>query len=235
MKTTNNIIRTAILVVVLTAVPLLNIRAQGEKKLADVQGFHIGGRFGLGEASIVSQGLRNVSPKLAISGGVASNYQFNKYIGLNVDLLLSSLGARNQDAEARSDLWGGTVKYAYKERFDLLYAEVPLTGQLNIWFGDFFIRGYAGPGLNFKLLAMQTREYEDPDFNDQNGYTGKDIYETNNISSSMIYGLGIGAADKEDRIFFLDFRLNRSMSSLGKINSNTAFSNYYCISAGYLF
>ncbi len=236
MKTKINIASVALLIMILTNINSSYAQEQKEQiKSNDIEGFHLGGRFGLGESTINCDGLPNAVPKLAIIGGIASNYQFNKYLGINVGLLLSSLGAKNQGQDTKTNVFGAEVNYRYKERFDLLYAEVPLTGQLTFWINNFFIKGYTGPGMNFKLLASQTKQYDDSDYNNQNGYMGKDIFDANNITYSMIYGFGIGAADKQNRIFFLDFRSNRSLTSLGKINNANAFSNYYCISAGYLF
>lgn len=202
---------------------------------AQVKGFYVGGRLGLGESMLQCGGIANPVPKLAVSGGIATSYYFTKNFALNADFLLTSGGVHAQGTTTEKGLLGSGVSYGYKEKYDLVNAEVPVTGQLAIWFGDIFLRGYMGPAMNFKLLAVQTRTYENADYNDSHGFINKQLDQTNNIFYSMIYGIGIGAKTKNDKLFFLDLRTSRALTSLGTINSTTAFSNYYCISVGYEF
>jgi hypothetical protein len=199
------------------------------------EGFGLGGRFGLGESKITSNGLSSPQSRLAISGGIASTYRFNKWIALNADFLLSSVGGKNRSYTGEKDFLGNTTTYSYEEKFDLLNAEVPLTAQVSLWSGNFFVKGYGGPDINFRLLANQSREYDNADYNSRNGYAGRSMSQTNTVFYSMVYGIGIGAVSNDNRILFLDLRINNGIGPFAKINNANAFSNYYCISAGYTF
>jgi hypothetical protein len=197
--------------------------------------FYMGGRLGLGESRIECAGIPNAKSKLAVSGGITTSYFFTKNLALNAEFLLTSAGARAQGSSPEKGLLGGDVYYSYKEKYDLVNAEVPITGQLTLWFGNMFLRGYTGPSMSFKLMAVQTRTYDDSDYNNSHGFINKQLDQTNNIFYSMVYGVGIGARSESNKLFFLDFRINRALTSMGNINNVTAFSSYYCLSAGYEF
>jgi hypothetical protein len=197
--------------------------------------FYMGGRLGLGESRIECAGISNAKSKLAVSGGITTSYFFTKNLALNAEFLLTSVGARAQGSSPQKGLLGGDVYYSYKEKYDLVNAEVPLMGQLTWWFGNMFVRGYTGPSMSFKLMAVQTRTYDDADYNNSHGFINKQLDQTNNIFYSMVYGAGIGARSENNKLFFLDLRINRALTSMGNINNVTAFSSYYCLSAGYEF
>lgn len=209
---------------------LLALYINGQDK-----GFHIGGRFGLGESHLTGNGLQSVQRKLAISTGVTTNYQFNKFLGLNADFLLSTAGAKATGVKTETGVFGNPIPYAYRERFDLICAEVPLTGQTSVWIDNFFIRGFAGPAINFKLIGLTSRQYDDAGYNNNNGYADREMENLNNIFYSVIYGAGIGVQANDNRLFFLDIRFNKGVTTLGKVNGFDAISNYYSISAGYVF
>lgn len=198
----------------------------------EVEGFHVGGRFGLGESSVAGTDL-NMQPKMTISGGIVSNYQFNNYIGLNADFLLASTGARASGSERAAGLLSDNY-YAYQERYDLLNVEVPVSAQASYWFGDFMVKAFAGPAMNFNLLAVQSRAYEDPNYK-SNDFMNRRLGNINNVSYYMMFGVGLGAISKNERLFFLDLRINNGISPIGKINNMNAYSYYYSVGAGYLF
>jgi len=203
---------------------------------AQVQGFHIGGRLGLGESMMTGSGLQNAKPRLALSGGIATNYQFNKWLGVNADFLLSSLGARASGTTRDKSIIGTDDYYSYNERYNLVNAEVPVTAQINIWLNeDLFLKGYAGPAVNFNLMATQTRQYDNDTYNNEHGYINSRWDQVNNIYWSGVYGVGLGALSKDDRIFFIDLRLNKGITPLGTISGYNTYLNYYCLSAGYVF
>ena len=198
----------------------------------DMRGFHIGGRFGLGESSIAGTAL-NVRPKMTLSGGIVSNYQFNNYIGLNADFLLTSTGAGASGIERAEGLLSDNY-YSYQERFDLLNVEVPVSAQASYWFGDFMVKAFAGPAMNFNLLAMQSRAYDDPNYQ-SNDFMNRRLDNINNVSYYMMFGVGLGALSKNERLFFLDLRINNGITPIGTINNRNGYSYYYSVGAGYLF
>jgi hypothetical protein len=218
--------------------PLMTIQA--EEKLPTKEdntedNFHIGGRIGLGESKIKSDGLKDATGRIAVSGGLSANYEFNRVFALNADLLLTSVGARTEGASTERDILGKEYEYRYIDRIDLLFAEVPLTAQFTARVKNFFARAYVGPSANFKLIAIESRTYDDEEYNEDNGYLSRDISNMSVSNYSMIYGFGIGALDRNKKTYFLDFRISNGMSPIGKIYNATSRLNYYMISGGYYF
>lgn len=209
---------------------------QVEMTQAQESGFHYGGRFGIGESSMTINGKSGMSSKLSFSGGVATCYQFNSIVGITADFLFTSKGAKAKGSVTQNDLFGNPRSYAYSEQFNLFYAELPVAAKLSIPLrDDFFIKGFAGPSMNFKLLGMETREYDDESFNANNGYYGRELKNLETIEYSIVYGAGIDVVSKDNRIFFLDFRLSNALGHAGTINYQSVRNNYFMISAGYLF
>ncbi len=204
-----------------------------DKKVTN--GFRLGGRIGIGESKLRGTGLSDMTQRLAISGGLAANYQFDNVFSLNTDFLLSSLGAKSSGITKYRDLLGSEYQFSYNDRYDFLFAEIPVTAQLQARSGSFFIRGYIGPSVSFKLLALESREYNSENYDMENGYRARNISDANNVSYSMVYGFGLGAYNSENKIYFLDVRLNTGLSPVAKIQSITNYINYYTISAGYYF
>lgn len=197
-----------------------------------MRGFYIGGRFGLGGSSLSGTGLA-VQPKMTVSGGLVSNYQFNNYIGLNANFFLTSAGARASGARREPGLLSDNY-YTYQERFDLLNVELPVSAQASYWFRDFMVKAFAGPAMNFNLLAVHSRSYDDPNYK-SNDYMFRRLDNMNIVSYNMMFGVGFGALSKSEQLFFLDLRINNGITPIGKINNANAYSYYYSVGAGYLF
>lgn len=218
--------------------PLMTIQAEenlpGGDEVSE-NGFRLGARFGLGEGKIKSDALKDTRGRLMVSGGIASSYRFNKLLSLNADFLLTSIGVKTSGYTRSSNILGQQREYVYDDRFDFLLAELPVTAQLTARSGNFFMKGYAGPSVNFNLIAVETREYDDNNYNTEYGYRSRQLQDVNTVSYSVVYGIGLGAYDRENRIYFLDFRLSNGISPGLKIGGQNTYYNYYCVSAGYYF
>ncbi|MFZ5554387.1 MAG: outer membrane beta-barrel protein [Bacteroidota bacterium] len=204
--------------------------------VAQEKGFRYGGRFGLGESNMEIEGNSTESGKLAINLGISANYQFTRFFGINADFLLSKKGAGTSGYVTETDFFGNQRNYAYDEQYDLFYGEIPFTVKLSLPLGkDFYLKAYGGSGINFKLAAWQTRTYHDGTYNEENGFFDDRMKGLNTMETPWVYGAGIDVSGKDNRLFFLDFRVNKSMNPIGKINDRDARISYFVISAGYLF
>lgn len=203
---------------------------------AQEKGFRYGGRIGLGEGIIHLNGETTESSKLALSIGGTSVYQFNRFLGLSADFILTSKGGKSMGITQGFDFFGASREYKYQENFNIFSGEIPLMFKFNIPLGeDISIRSYIGPSMQFQFLGLQSRTYEDPNFNSENGYIDQKISSLETVEYGMIYGAGLEVKALDSRVFFLDFRMNKSISTLGMINDEKAKSSYYMVSVGYLF
>lgn len=202
---------------------------------AQEPGFHYGARFGLGESFFKPTDAGDVESKLLIMGGVASNYQFNDFFGLTADFLIASKGARLSSFTTEKDVFSNDVNYYYRDRYDFIYAEIPVMAKFSIGFGDFKVKAFGGPTANFKLIAVEQRTYEDSDYNEENGYSSRSMDGVDVLEYGVVYGAGVDVITGNEQIVFLDFRVNNSLSSFAKVNGENPKNIYYAISAGYMF
>jgi hypothetical protein len=197
-------------------------------------GFRYGARFGIGQANISRAGIQNQTGKLALNAGLTANYQFNNHLGLNADFLFTSKGSRASGIDTRSGVFG-SASYKYEESYKLYYFEIPVMAKLSIGFSNLHLKVFAGPSVNFNLTGTQTRSYEDPDFNRDNGFSERKIPGLQLMEFAGVAGAGFDVEMDNKQILFLDARYSGAYSSFGVINGSNAYNNYFTVGVGYLY
>ncbi len=182
---------------------------------AQKAGFFAGPRFGIGSYTFVDNNFQSVQSKTIFAGGVSASYGFGKLVSLSSDLMVSSRGAKVNDKVTGSGIFAGDQ--AYEENFKLLYAEIPVLLKLNIGLGGFSVSAFAGPSLNFNLLAKSTRAYSNENYNDNNGYDNREL-------KLMLGG-----------VFSLDFRINAGLTPLGTVEGRDLNGFGYMVTLGHSF
>lgn len=203
---------------------------------AQPTGFRYGTRLGLGQSTIRSDGVSNLKEKLLVAGGLTANYQILNFIGINGDVMAIFKGAQAEGVETVKDFFENEKSYKYNTKYDLIYAELPLMLKLSKGIGNVYFKIFAGPGINFKLAAMETREYADEEYQAQHGYFNRNIEDTEVISYSANYGAGIDILmPQKNEIFFLDVRKSDGLTPFGKLNGKDAISDYIVVCIGFQF
>lgn len=204
---------------------------------AQFKGFHIGGRFGIGQSN-TSYKTDGISPalssKLFVSGGITSNYQFNRFLGINTDILISQKSTEYTSSIVMEDI-SGVSEQPYRNQISGWWLDVPVTGQFSFKIKEFGVRYYAGPQAGFNLVATETREYDNKTYQEENGYYRREYRNVNITEFAFLQGLGICARDKGERIYFLDFRIAKGFTPFTKINGNNVYNNNFSLSAGCMF
>jgi hypothetical protein len=157
---------------------------------------------------------------------LGASYQFNNNFGLTGNILYISKGSRTSGTE-RVTGFLGHKDYTYEENFSLSYIEIPLLAKLSLGAGSFHLKGFAGPAISFSMSGKHDRVYDDTDYNEDNGFTGRDIPGLNLMEYSGILGTGIDIELSDGNIFYLELRENFSFNSFGRINNRDAFNNYF--------
>ncbi|MFT6947326.1 MAG: hypothetical protein ACJARP_001750 [Vicingaceae bacterium] len=198
--------------------------------------FKYGTRIGLGESQLNFSDISGESNKLALSIGIASTYQFNDIIGVSADFLFTSKGGKRDGVETTSSALGFNQEYEYTDKYRLFYAELPLALTLRVPLKEnFYLRGFGGPSINFKVLGTEDRLFEDDNFNDRDGYSNRNLEDLETVDYSYFYGLGVEVVGNDDRSYLLDFRLNQALGTAGEINNTEVENSYFLISASCLF
>lgn len=202
--------------------------------MAQEQGFYYGTRFGLGESELSGGNLENPNGKLMWQVGATSVYQFSNNIGISADFLLSGKGSKNSGVTKETIITGST-DYPYTEKISLLTGDVPILGKLSFGVQNLFIKAFAGPSINFAFGGLYSREYENSNYNENNGFTNQDMNNLETMSTSLVYGIGVDVKSTDGRLFFLDLRLSNAMGSIGSLNGESLEGKYLALNVGYLF
>ncbi len=202
---------------------------------AQDKGFYYGSRLSLGESDLSSKALNDTKGKLMFQLGAASAYQFTENIGVTADFLFTSKGTKNNGTHQASGVLGNTDR-KYAEKISLFTGDVPITLKLSAGLDKLYFKAYAGPSINFQFAGLHSLQYDDDNYNEDNGFENTDItnkLETMNLA--FVYGVGVDVKSGDGRLFFLDFRYSNSPGAVGNIYNEDFKSSYLALSAGYLF
>ncbi|MBU2020310.1 MAG: PorT family protein [Bacteroidetes bacterium] len=220
----------AIFLVITTAIiGLQKVNAQIDK------GFHHGIRLGIGESIVDFQDKSGENTLLMYTGGLSTNYQFNRFIGLSADFLITARGGRRDGYYTDNSLIGKKDFY-FTDTYRLNYVDIPLMAKLSLPIGSgFAFRAYTGPSLNFLFSGYETREYEDPNYDENNGYKSRELKKLNVADGGWVFGVGTDVLTGDGGAFVLDLRATLGTQTAGTIQSTSVINNSYMISFAYLF
>lgn len=213
-----------ILIAVLNLAGIQLIHAQ-EKVLK------LGSRFTLGQSEIMGGDFENKQAGLLIGIGGSADYQFNKIFGLMGDAMLIKKGVALKGTSS-GPLIGNQ---AYTDKFHFYQAEFPIMAKLRIGSEKFAFRAFAGPSFAFNLMSLQSRIYENQNYNEDNGYENRTLQSINIMDKSLVGGLGIEIAGTGREMFFADLRSSQSLSPIGKIDDKDVFLRHFNVSLGCVF
>ena len=202
-------------------------------------GFVYGTRLAIGEAKLEESSLTDLKGKLFIGGGVGSEYRFNRLLSLMADFMITSKGGVGEGFTEESTTTGGvfggsqTVRYDFEERVVLLDVEIPIMLRLGYASNDFSVGVFAGPGINFNLLGVSSRTYENENYNQDNGYTSREIADRQITNYSATVGAGIGVSNSNGEQFYLDIRRSTGLNSVGEVYDGETIPGYFAISIAY--
>ncbi|MES2800626.1 MAG: porin family protein [Bacteroidota bacterium] len=217
-------------VIGLVSMAVHNQAAAQEKQLL------VGARFGVGESKINFEGLSGEKSKIAFTGGVSTTYHFNRFFGVGADFMAAAKGGRYRGYTERQDVLGNTIRYNYRDQYDIYTFEIPLTAKLRIPLNETFaLKAFAGPNFQFSLYGTESRQYDDANYNEDYGYSRRKLNDLNTLELGVQYGAGLEVKSINQQALFIDFRMNESLSDLGTIQDRKVISNNYLISIGYLF
>lgn len=206
---------------------------------SELGGFHYGAKAGIGESTFSSAGLTDVKGRLLLMGGFSASYNFNNYFGLSAEFLATSKASNNRDKTYEPGSGGpiigpgGGTDYYYLDRFRTIDIEIPILPRLTIGKNGFYFQAFAGPSINFNVLGVTSRTYEDANYHANNGYPEQPMNNLNTSSFSAVYGLGLLVLAPNYQLFSVDFRLNQGITPFGTFNGQDAKHNYFAISVGY--
>ena len=192
----------------------------------------LGTSFGLGTTQLNGDGIKNASSNLAWHVGANAQYQLGTYFAINSGAILQKKGGKNEGVER-----AGTIPqdYKYSESFNLIDVQVPIHLQVHLPLGKMKVLAYGGPDLNFNVLGLESRTYENNSYNDNNGYQNTAMTNLEVFNFGISYGLGLSAETSAGDEYFLKFGMSTGLNSVGKINNQEAKHQIAQVSLGYIF
>lgn len=206
---------------------------------SELIGFHYGAKAGIGESTFKSDGLSEVTGRLLVMGGFSASYNFNSYFGLSAEFLATSKASNNRDKTFVQNPGGPIIgpgsgtDYYYTDRFRTIDIEIPLLPRFTLGKNGFYFQAFAGPSINFNVLGLTSRTYENENYNANNGYPEQPMTNLNTSSFSAVYGMGLLVLAPNDQLFTVDIRMNQGLTPFGRFNGMDAKHNYFAISVGY--
>lgn len=192
--------------------------------------FKYGPRFLIGSSNFDTGNLPGDFGKLMISGGAQGVYSFNPYVAIAAEGLLTAKGSRGKTTESNGGPFGGTSTFI--EKYQLIYAEIPLLLKISIPFGNLSPKVVAGISNNFMVAAEYSKTYTSGSGSDEE----KSIIGLTVFEQALIMGAGFDIkTDQGD--YSIDFRLNKGTSTVGTLpgSAPSVINNYYAIGVGAAF
>lgn len=196
--------------------------------------FQVGGRYAMGVSNIDSDGLEDPSGRLSFNGGFTGLYHVSEQFKLGVDILGSWKGANDEGREyIGEDVFGEPAYRDYKAKYKFIDLEVPIMASLHLLEGNFNISLSAGVATNFNLISLDSRAYENDNYNEDNGYENSKMNGIDPAHFSHILSCGFHVGEPGSQRFFFEVRNVGPLSSLGKVNNDAANHRRLELGIGY--
>jgi len=202
---------------------------------AQLEGFHAGARFGIGESQLSASGYQEIQDKLHFSFGFISNYGFNEHLGIGVDILAGITRAKGFGEVVDNGGIFGSATYKFEDDLRFFDLNVPLLVKLSAGKGNFRPYLLGGPSLNFTLFATEKRTYADGNYHQAYGYDERELTNKENTHFSLVYGAGILIKALEKSGYFMEFRMNHPLTPAGRLNGQDYKLSFFSLNLGYYF
>lgn len=208
---------------------LINFFAINIGKAQD-NGFAYGTILGIGQTQVRCDGLSNSAAKVGFTAGFASAYKFNRFFGLTLDITGNTKGFKTNGSEYTFP----SQEHKYTENYTFVDVDVPVMAKLYLGSDRLNVNLMAGLSMNFNVLAVSTRTFDESGYNNDNGYSGKSVSGIDPVNTAYTAGVGLTARAAEN-YYFIHLRTVGPLSAFGKINNNSAYHSGFNITFGYLF
>ena len=196
--------------------------------------FNVGGRYAMGVSNITSDALEDPSGRLSFNAGFAGMYPLSNLVKLQVDILGSWKGANDSGEEyIGDDVFDEPVYRSYDAMYKFIDLEVPLVASIHLLDGDFKIGLGAGVATNFNLVAINSRAYDNQNYNEDNGFDNVKLEDIDPAHFSHVLSIGFHVGSGDEQKFFFEVRRIGGLSDLGKLNESSARHNRMELGIGY--
>ncbi len=200
------------------------------------QGFKIGANFSIGVSSLELNNDYSFTSKLHYGFGGTGSYMFNDLIGLQVDARASfENSVASGKIEVGKTIFNEPIYEEFEDKYTFGYVDVPVKVKASLGNESFRFNVFGGVSSRFNILAVQSRQFSDDDYNDDNGFENQQISTAETFVPSVVGGVGLQAKANDSNWYTIDFNYEKGLDKIATIdNADMTWSSYY-LTIGYLF
>lgn len=181
-------------------------------------GYYFGPRLELGQCQFTGQS--GFYDGLAMQIGLTSSRQFNQGFAVQfVPFIGLYNGQRSTDEPDGVYPNGARKVLTYRDKYNIYSVEFPLLVKFSGGFQKTRFSIFGGPSLGYLMGGTRSKQYDDPDHNADNGYSGHTMHD---LKRGMYSGeVGVASELKGAKgLLVIDFRIHRNLSPLGQLEGN---------------
>ena len=186
--------------------------------VAQKPGYYFGPRLELGQSQFTGQsGFYN---GLALQVGLTSSRQFTEDFALQFVPYVGLYNGARANGEPDGSYPNGTRKIlTYRDKYNIYSVEFPLMVKFSGGFQRARLSIFGGPSLGYLMGGTRSKQYDDPAYNADHGYSG---HAMKDLKRGMYSGdIGVAAELKSTRgIVAIDFRIHHNFTPLGRLEGN---------------
>ncbi len=207
---------------------------------AQDKGFHFGTKIAVGRSTVSTEFYQsNPDAKLNFQAGGSSLFMFSSFFGLRTDVLFNYTHFEGQGTYTYGDILNPNRTGTFEDNIQLFNLQVPISFHAQLGKGNFHPYVDLGLAPNVQMFGVQNREYDNTDYNDENGIMNEKLEGSNIFSSSTVLGVGLSASNDEGKAYFLELQWMKGISPMGKLEQGDRSNNYRLdqvnIAFGYFF
>ena len=195
---------------------------------AQESGLKFGTKLSVGQSRVLTNFYTdNPAGEINFLVGGSSIFMFNQYLGARADILVqyTKMEATGQYTYP-SGVFGQPTIGKFTDDISFFNLQVPLTFHGQLGKGKFHPYTDLGVAPGLQLFGIQNREYDDVDYNDENGFEAQNLRNSNVFSLSSVVGLGFSADTKAGKSYFIEFQWMMGLIPMGTFKEDTRSDEY---------
>jgi len=200
---------------------------------AQQPGYYFGPRLAMGQAQFT--GLPGFYNGFAMQVGLSSSRQFTEAFALQFTPFIGLYNGARQNGEGDGAYPNGMRKILlYRDNYNIYSVEFPLMVKFSGGFRRAKFSIFGGPSLGYLMAGSRSKQYQDPNYNADHGYSGHSMED---LKRGMYSGdVGVAAELEASRgLVAIDFRIHHNFTPLGTLEGTYFSAHMMTIGLAFMF
>lgn len=182
---------------------------------AQSPGFRFGPRFGIGASQFTH--MPGATSKLAVQANLVASKQLTTFFAVQFCPWTGMFGSDRQGIVQDAAPTGRARLYTYHDSYHVFSVGFPLLAKFSVPMGhNFYLSVFAGPSITFNMGGTHTKQYDDPMYNQRDGYVSHPMDDLARSMNSGIVGCGL-EFETAKSIIGLDVQWNEYLPPVGQL------------------